>query len=167
MSTHPPASSQRRRALKATLGAGVAAGLLAFGSAGASAAAPALVKDINTSGSSDPNDLINIGGTLYFAATLDGTNATYFELWRSNGTKAGTTRVKHTGYTDAQDLTEVHGRLFFEAAVGSKGYELWTCDGTAAGTRLVKDINPSGDSLPGSLTAVGRELYFAAAGPGE
>ena len=157
MSTRQPAFRHRRRAIRATMVAAVAAGLLALGSAVASAAPPALVKDINTAGSSDPYDLIDVGGTIFFAATLNGTNATYFELWRTDGTKAGTRRVKHTGYTDAQDLTDVHGRLFFEADAGDTGYELWTSDGTAAGTRLAKDINPSGDSSPSSLTAVGRE----------
>jgi hypothetical protein len=39
---------------------------------------------------------------------------------------------------------------------------LWRSDGTAAGTIMVKNINPSGDSYPVFLTAVGSTLYFRA-----
>ena len=43
-------------------------------------------------------------------------------------------------------LTNVGGRLFFQAFRPDTGVELWTSDGTEAGTTLVRDIEPG----PGS-----------------
>ncbi|BBH39037.1 hypothetical protein myaer102_15570 [Microcystis viridis NIES-102] len=51
---------------------------------------PFLVKDINP-GSSNPYDLTAVGNTLFFAAS-DGVNGR--ELWKSDGTAAGTVLVK-------------------------------------------------------------------------
>ena len=51
-----------------------------------------MVKDIDSgSGSSYPDYLTAVGTTLYFRAT-DGTNG--YELWKSDGTAAGTVMVK-------------------------------------------------------------------------
>ena len=52
-----------------------------------------MVKDINTGvdADSDPTYLANVNGTLYFRAN-DGING--FELWKSDGTEAGTVMVK-------------------------------------------------------------------------
>ena len=61
------------------------------------------------------------------------------------------------------DLTAVGGTLFFSAnGSAAQGYELWKSDGTAAGTQLVKDINPTDDSLPRQLTNYNGTLYFVA-----
>jgi MYXO-CTERM domain-containing protein len=78
------------------------------------------------------------------------------ELWRSDGTAAGTFMVKDINVTAAdvgsapQSLTAVGDTLFFAANDGLVGSELWKSDGTAAGTVLVMDINPGpADSRPG------------------
>jgi ELWxxDGT repeat protein len=59
----------------------------------------------------------------------------------------------------------VNGVLFVAANDGVHGLELWKSDGTAGGTVLVKDIYPSGDSLPQGLegTNVNGTLFFRAA----
>src|SRR4030095_11922168 len=44
--------------------------------------------------------------------------------------------------SDAADLTNIGGTLFFAANDGLKGFELFKSDGTALGTKRVKDINP-------------------------
>ena len=109
-------------------------------------------------------------GTLFFSAD-DG--VTRRELWKSDGTAAGTVLVKDiqpgTGrygypYSSRPDqLTAVRGRLFFTADDGEHGRELWKSDGTAAGTVLVKDINPGvAGSRPVYLTDVNGTLFFAA-----
>jgi ELWxxDGT repeat protein len=108
-----------------------------------------------------PRYLTNVGGTLYFAAT-DGSGG--FGLWKSDGTEAGTVRVKdiRTG-TYGSSLTNVGGTLYFTANDGSSGYELWKSDGTDAGTVLVEDL--TGDSAsanPRSITLVDDRLFVVA-----
>ena len=132
-----------------------------------------MVKDINPSGSSDYSNtgynLTNVNGTLFFMAN-DGVHG--YELWKSDGTEAGTVMVKDinpgSGGSGPGDFTNVNGTLFFTADDGVHGYELWKSDGTEAGTVMVKDINPgSGDSDPSwyydyDLTNVNGTLFFMA-----
>jgi ELWxxDGT repeat protein len=127
-----------------------------------------LVKDINPGGghsfTSEPtNELTNVNGTLFFAAN-DGTHGV--ELWKSNGTDAGTVLVKDihpTGNSSPDELINVGGILFFTANDGAIGRELWRSDGTLAGTVLVKDItSDNSSSNPSGLTDVNGTLFFAA-----
>jgi ELWxxDGT repeat protein len=127
-----------------------------------------LVKDINTNTvSSNPANLTNVNGTLFFSATdNDGLTG----LWKSDGTAAGTTLVQeftpHLG-----TFTNVNGELFFEvfnpSFVGSRTAQLWKSDGTAPGTQLVKDFTgqdnfnlTTGFAGPATPVAFQNELYF-------
>jgi ELWxxDGT repeat protein len=122
-----------------------------------------MVKNINPSSGSYPTYLANVNGTLFFRAD-DGTNGQ--ELWKSDGTPAGTIMVKDInpgGGSSPQHLTNVNGTLFFRADDGTHGVELWKCDGSPTGTvMLVKDINPTEDSFPDNLTNVNGTLFFTA-----
>jgi ELWxxDGT repeat protein len=111
-----------------------------------------------------PGYMTNVNGTLFFDAS-DGTHGV--ELFRSDGTQAGTMMVKDInagpGNSYPQRLSNVNGTLFFSADDGSHGRELWESNGTAAGTFLVKDINPgSNSSSPRYLTNVNGTLFFNA-----
>src|SRR5262245_51947037 len=94
------------------------------------AAQPVLVKDLaaDTDGS-NPLDLVNVGGTLYFAAD-DGIGGR--ELYKSNGTAGGTTLVKDIRPgpegSAPSDLVNVNGTLYFAADDGVRGRELWKSD---------------------------------------
>lgn len=117
---------------------------------------PSLLTDINQapvssiplpSGFSANKELIDVNGTLFFTP-LDGVHGR--ELWRSNGTAAGTVLVKDinpgmNGSTQSIDpqqwFTNVNGTLFFAANDGVHGTELWKSNGTTAGTVMVKDID--------------------------
>lgn len=137
-------------------------------------AEPTLVKDILTTGSAfatSGNELVDVNGTLFFRAS-DGVKG--IELWKSDGTAAGTVLVKDIGPGNntasdliPQFLTNVAGVLFFVMNDGVHGIELWKSDGTEAGTVLVKDINPGSGSgfnflLTDSLLAVDDTLFFTA-----
>ncbi len=130
---------------------------------------PFPVSDIRPGiGGSYPTDLANVSGTLFFQAN-DGN--TGYELWKSNGSSAGTILVKDFKaiYPGANGiypthLTNVNGTLFFMGFDPVHSKELWKSDGTSSGTVLVKDINPgsSNYSYPEGLTNVNGTLFFTA-----
>jgi ELWxxDGT repeat protein/VCBS repeat-containing protein len=108
----------------------------------------------------------NVNGTLFFTAN-DGTAGV--ELWRSDGTAAGTTLVKdiYPGISQSlpSSLINLNGTLLFWATDGTNGTELWRSDGTAPGTTLVKDIYlgiGSSGSFGNWFVNVGSTLFFAA-----
>ena len=116
---------------------------------------------------SDANvrELTLMNGTLYFVAhvpsyAVNFTNmyGGWTEVWKTDGTLAGTQRITQIGWIDGmspdagsnadiQYLTAMGSHLYFSAtdgtlhADGKHGQELWRTDGTPAGTELVKDIN--------------------------
>lgn len=104
------------------------------------------------------------GGQLIFCG-YDGEHGS--ELWRSDGTAAGTVLVKdiNPGAADSwpKCLTGAEGKVYFSADGGLTGEELWVSDGTASGTRLVYDISPGLlSSMPTRLTRSGDFLFFSA-----
>ena len=124
-----------------------------------------------------PSGLTAVGGTLYFSAD-DGVAAfggvgNGDQLWKSNGTAAGTVMVtdSNDGVVNASlfpyELTAAGGELYFVAPDNQDGEQLFESNGTAAGTTMVKDI-PGANGYPGSypanLTAAGNQLYFSASG---
>jgi ELWxxDGT repeat protein len=117
-----------------------------------------------------PNWLVNAAGTLFFTAN-NGTSGA--ELWRSDGTSAGTRVASDiaAGFagSDPANLVAAGGTVYFTADDGVSGRELWKSDGTAAGTVLVRDIAPGLDgsgkpvsSSPGDLRWGGGALWFTA-----
>src|SRR6516165_7035797 len=108
---------------------------------------PHLLRDIFPGASSSikvttvPQSIPTVNGIVYFPAD-DGVHG--LELWRSDGTSAGTTMVKDinpgSGNSFPTSLTNFNGTLFFAANDGVHGKELWRSNGTAVGTVLVKKI---------------------------
>jgi ELWxxDGT repeat protein len=136
-----------------------------------------MVKDIiSGTGSSGLTGLTNINGTLYFAAS-DGTTTGLHgtELWKSDGTDAGTVMVTdiYSGTTSSgpTGLTNVGGKLAFTANGWAGGYndgatgnEPWYYDPTAGTPTLMKDIMLSHAALnsgdPGSMMNVNGIFYW-------
>ncbi len=88
------------------------------------------------------------------------------ELWKTDGTAAGTVLVKDIHPTDSsvpQSLEALGALLFFSADDGAAGRELWRSDGSGSGTVRVADLGagPAG-SAPDLLRAAGGALYFTA-----
>ncbi len=99
------------------------------------------------SGTKDTYNISTTGGFLLFSAV---TAAEGYELWRSDGTEAGTYLVKdiRSGPTGSQPagFQTFNGVTFFWATTQNEGRELWRTDGTDANTTLVKDIRPGTQS---------------------
>jgi ELWxxDGT repeat protein len=120
---------------------------------------PYPVKDIFPgTGSSYISYLRNVDGTLFFTAN-DGIHGQ--ELWKSDGTTAGTVLVKDinpslSDYFSLYYFANANGTLYFL----NDNTELWKSDGTQEGTVLVKDFNSSGYNNLSYLTSVNDTLYF-------
>ena len=95
---------------------------------------------------------------------LYNSSTTQYELWRTDGTGAGTYSIK-TDILPYYDvfLKAVGDVLFFTNYDFTYGVELWKSDGSAAGTKMVKDIAPDfNSSNPSDLTSFNGKLYFTA-----
>jgi ELWxxDGT repeat protein len=93
------------------------------------------------------------------------TAAAGWELWKTDGTNAGTSLVKDinpAGDSSPGYMVWMRGESYFVATDGTAGTELWKTDGTEAGTVMVKDINSLDESNPRDLTLVNGELFFTA-----
>ncbi len=100
-------------------------------------------------------DFIAYQGNLYFRAD-DGSAG--LELWRSDGTEAGTYMVKDINGNGSGTMSftawfaKLNGELFF-----GTDFEFFKTDGTEGGTVEVKNLIP--DPMD-TMTAVGGYLYF-------
>ena len=102
------------------------------------AAGTLLVKDITPGTSSSQfKNLIEAGGQLFFlASSTTAAGNTRNDLWRSDGTASGTTKLASFG--DVITPVSFGGALYFSAtAVGSTSpYSIWKSDGTVDGTTM-------------------------------
>jgi trimeric autotransporter adhesin len=137
---------------------------------------PSLV-DINTStptAASNPEEITAMAGNVYFRANGNLNvpsivGLSHIELWRSDGSSAGTKVVYFIGGgavdSNPHELT-VAGDLLYFGATQDGDTELWRTNGMTlaedpTSNRLL-EINPSGSSDPMGLRAIGSKVYLAA-----
>jgi trimeric autotransporter adhesin len=115
--------------------------------------------------------MANVNGSLFFFYSDSGINA---ELWKSDGTVAGTQLVKDiypgpngSGFSD---MINFNGTLFFSARNEFNRTELWKSDGTAAGTVQITNVDQTtvgGGASPRQFFVHENELYFTAVAPNQ
>ena len=129
-----------------------------------------------------PREVVAAGGKL-FVVGFDPAHGR--QLWVSDGTTAGTTRLTDIGTVSMMSsvkdagiagLTAVGSRVYFVAGDPTNGRQVWVSDGTAAGTRMVKAVAaappgaqqmPTWQTVPSPgdprvLAAVGDRVVFSA-----
>jgi len=114
-----------------------------------------IVRDINTDGSSHPNNLAALRrnpltpGELLFVAN-DGAHGA--ELWKTNGSEAGTVLVRDIGIgvgSSNPDRFLLGGAGLLFAADDGLGRSMWQTDGEKAGTVKVDNFDPSALAVNG------------------
>ena len=131
-----------------------------------------VIKDINVGSVGSFPQLYNASGSVFLFAN---NGIIGRELWKTNGTEAGTVLIKEaflgTANSNPISYTFTNNMLFFLADDGVHGFELWKSDGTGANTQLVKDINIGSTSafssyIPGNnvdkIVALNTNVYFRA-----
>lgn len=135
-----------------------------------------LIKDMATKvlASSNPQQITVLGGFIYFTAD-NGINGR--ELWRSNGTNAGTQMLKDINLqgggggqpnlsSNPSNLMQVGSTVYFTADDGLHGTELWKTAGGS--TVLVKDITVgTSSSYISEMVAYNGKMYFVASNPAD
>jgi ELWxxDGT repeat protein len=103
--------------------------------------------------------LVSWNNRLLFAASDDGRESAILnQLWRTDGTEAGTVKVttinpNPNGQGSISSMLRIDDLVYFPADDGIHGSELWVSDGTETGTRVVKDIYPGETTSPvGAVT---------------
>jgi ELWxxDGT repeat protein len=128
-----------------------------------------LVKDIQPGAPGSMLPMLSkftvVGSTLFFVAS-DGVHG--LELWRSDGTAAGTRLVKDItpgsgNPVEFSLLAPGPGVLLMSLDDGRSGKEPWRSDGTEEGTYRLADLRPGVDaSEPSRFKVVGENLFFVA-----
>lgn len=117
------------------------------------------------------NSLVDLGDALYFTVSYHETGSNRSpELWKSDGTVAGTVKVMAINDGNALHdnnpmLLKVLGdRLYFYTGNRLTEFSVWTSDGTAAGTSIIKTFTRSAASFPSpQFTIAGGKLYVTGA----
>jgi ELWxxDGT repeat protein len=112
--------------------------------------------------SSNPTDLVSANGFVFFRTRPDPYDYMWpseqdfysTDLYRTDGTDAGTIRMPGTFY-DENEMEAVGNALYYTGAID--GWQLNKTDGINVSTIIDQS---SGEAMPTRLTAVGNKLYY-------
>jgi ELWxxDGT repeat protein len=136
------------------------------------------VKDVisGQSGLADGHPKMGVLGSTLIFSVNDFFNTGTFQLWRSNGTQAGTVPffgpysfgLNSLAGTDSVRYMLNNNGLLYLNVNDYRGDRLWVTDGTAQGTHIIDAGAPPEGSeytipcIPDQLTWLGNDLYFTA-----
>ena len=124
-----------------------------------------MVKDIRPDGAQGyPQHLTAVGGLLFFRAIGPDGTSNDWNLWRSDGTEAGTIQLTSSDFQSPNAFKAIGDILFFRFQdTTANGHEMWRSDGTVAGTEMI-DITPDPYRSSNSFgfTLLGSTVYFSA-----
>ncbi|MEQ1906759.1 MAG: ELWxxDGT repeat protein [Pirellulaceae bacterium] len=114
-----------------------------------------LMKEFNGPFGNNRPSMIASGNFLYVVAQSADNS---YQLWTSDGSANGTLRLKSgTNFTDISSITDVNGKLYFRATVGTGTAQLWRSIGTNATTIAIPNlIDPIGFIVKND------QIYFSA-----
>lgn len=113
------------------------------------------ISDINGSGDADPEHFTSFGSDVLFFAN-DGTDV---DLWSTDGTLGGTTKVHDfTGLVagDVEGTAAGATQIWFVVEKSDGTDELWRSDGTSLGTQLLATF----DFVLQPMAVLGGDLFF-------
>lgn len=111
--------------------------------------------------------MAELNNVLYFQAQHRLTPQNGIELWRSDGTDAGTFMLKdiNIGYDSGLNrgkLFKAGNYLYFGASNSSNGTELWRTDGTLEGTIKVASLSTSSNNpIVSFLSVYENKIFFS------
>lgn len=138
------------------------------------------LKDVNPGSSNGvllnarEDNMVAANNLVFFEGRSTNSFPFQTELWKTDGTTAGTVKVRDIGNptvnsNNIEQMIALNGKVYFSASNDTAGFELWVSDGTAAGTKMVK-----GDAIPGKNTSTkgprdfyifNNKLYYSAQHP--
>ena len=106
-----------------------------------------------------------LNNKVYFL--LPNFNTGQQEIWRTDGTTAGTQlmiNLHTTPFTiiGVNEMAAFNGKIYLSASASGQGSDLFTFDGNANGLLEKIEIAVGGNSYPGSFTLFEGALYFSA-----
>lgn len=112
------------------------------------------------------NEKWMVAGSQFYFTYPDEDGHIGRELWKTDGTPAGTVLVKDIlpggNGSSPYPLGVVGSTLYFTAMDMTRGIELWKTNGTATGTVSVKDVSPEFWAGYSDTVAIGTKAYFMA-----
>lgn len=133
-----------------------------------------LVKNLNSTynnGINSGSKLIAFNNKVVFSGA-EGNASLNYELFESDGTSAGTVRIKDispgniASYPNSFYLWPNTGELYFSAngGVATSNFELWKSNGTDSGTIKISEFNTAGSSNPVQIIGYNNNLLMRANG---